>query len=78
MPRASFLEATDDGLEEFADRPLETLSEADRPLTIELFTEFRLLLGQVGAAKALGLLLPRFFPLLGHRDRHCLSRLDLE
>jgi hypothetical protein len=44
-------------------RTIETFSESDRPAVERLFHDFELVLGPVGAARALHLLAPRFFPL---------------
>ncbi len=48
---------------EFRARSLNTLIGADRPAILQLFGLFRLKLGPVGAAKALHVLAPRFFPM---------------
>jgi hypothetical protein len=47
----------------YQNRSLESLSAEDRAGVETLFEEFEALLGPVGAAKALHLLAPRFFPL---------------
>jgi hypothetical protein len=47
----------------FRARQISSLSEADRTGIQNLFKEFELLLGAVGAAKSLHLLAPGFFPL---------------
>jgi hypothetical protein len=46
-----------------AERPIEGLADADRPMVEALFAEFEAVLRPVGAVKALHLLAPRFFPL---------------
>lgn len=50
-------------LEEFRGRTLSGFSQADEPDVRRLFRAFQDKLGAVGAAKALHLLAPRFFPL---------------
>jgi len=50
-------------LAEYRARPLEGLVPEDAEPVRALFAEFEALLGPVGAAKALHLLAPRFFPL---------------
>ncbi len=52
-----------EALERYRDRPLEGVSPDDRADVEALFEQFEALLGPVGAAKALHLLAPRFFPL---------------
>jgi hypothetical protein len=45
------------------ERSIEDFSDDDRSMVEELFCDFELVLGPVGAAKCLHLLAPRFFPL---------------
>jgi len=52
-----------DSLSRFRGRRIEHLSGIDEPAVAELFQGFEARLGPVGAAKALHLLAPRFFPL---------------
>ena len=47
----------------FRKRSLLSLSEGDKDKVCEIFTEFEMVLGRVGAAKSLHILSPRFFPL---------------
>jgi|ERR1700674_892679 len=49
------------------DRCLDQLSADDEGLVLKIFHDFEMVLGQVGAAKALHLLAPRFFPLWDQR-----------
>jgi hypothetical protein len=49
------------------DRRLDQLSADDERLVLQVFHDFEIALGQVGAAKALHLLAPRFFPLWDQR-----------
>lgn len=44
-------------------RTIEAFSESDQPTVERLFHDFELVLGPVGAARALHLLAPRYFPL---------------
>ena len=50
-------------LEAYRSRSIESLAAEDREAIEALFADFEALLGPVGAAKALHLLAPRFFPL---------------
>jgi hypothetical protein len=50
-------------LEAYRQRRLEGFGPSDEPGVAELFTAFEMELGKVGAAKALHLLAPEFFPL---------------
>jgi hypothetical protein len=49
------------------DRRLDQLSANDERMVLKVFHDFEIVLGQVGAAKALHLLAPRFFPLWDQR-----------
>jgi hypothetical protein len=57
------LQRHDDALAAYRDRAVESLAAEDEKPVARLFAEFEVLLGPVGAAKALHLLAPRFFPL---------------
>lgn len=48
---------------QFEDRPITSLESHEHGRVADLFDDFRQLMGPVGAAKALGVLHPRFFPL---------------
>jgi hypothetical protein len=50
-------------LDSFQNRHLDHLTANDERLVLKVFYDFEIALGQVGAAKALHLLAPRFFPL---------------
>ncbi len=50
-------------LRQLRQRTIETLTEDDKEAVLEVFAEFAEVLKPVGAAKALHLLAPRFFPL---------------
>lgn len=50
-------------IRDFRQRTIESLSEKDKITVAELFREFEIVLGPVGAAKSLHLLAPQFFPL---------------
>jgi hypothetical protein len=60
---AELLEATVGKFDRFDDRHIVTLVDAERDIVAELYAAFREVLGGVGAAKALSLLSPRFFPI---------------
>ena len=60
---AEVLEATSGELNRFEDRHIVTLGEAERGVVADLYDAFSEVLGGVGAAKALSLLSPRFFPI---------------
>jgi hypothetical protein len=63
-----------DILIEYRDRTIENLSSLEKTAVTELFQSFEVVLGPVGAAKALHLLAPGFFPLW---DRAIAERYDL-
>jgi hypothetical protein len=50
-------------IQALSDRSIATLTEADRATVLTLFSSFEQKLDQVGAAKALNLIAPKFFPL---------------
>jgi hypothetical protein len=54
-------------LDSFRDRRLDHLTAEDEGLVLKVFHDFEIALGQVGAAKALHLLAPHFFPLWDQR-----------
>jgi len=47
----------------FRQRSIETYSETDEPIVVDLFQDFEKVVRRVGAAKCLHLLAPSFFPL---------------
>jgi hypothetical protein len=49
--------------EAFENRDIVSLTADERPMVADVYQRFRAVMGQTGAAKALGLLYPRFFPL---------------
>jgi hypothetical protein len=51
----------------YREAPIDQLSDKDGPTVVSLFEAFEAVLGPVGAAKALHLLAPRFFPLWDRR-----------
>jgi hypothetical protein len=56
-------------------RTIESLDDSECPSVMALFDRFQLVLGPVGAAKALHLLAPRFFPLWDTEIRRSYSKL---
>jgi hypothetical protein len=59
-----------EALASYRRRTIENLADSERPVLSGLFTEFEDVLGPVGAAKALHLLAPRFFPLWDRAIAH--------
>lgn len=60
---AQVLEATADARGTFAGRPIASLDDNDHASIADIYTAFRTEVGAVGAAKALSVLHPRFFPI---------------
>jgi hypothetical protein len=60
---AALLAHFDERLKSYRHRRLEQFGPLDEPDVAEVFTAFEMELGKVGAAKALHLLAPQFFPL---------------
>lgn len=59
----ALLVETADARSAFDDRPITSLVDAERGAVASIYVAFRTHLGPVGAAKALSVLQPRFFPL---------------
>ena len=61
------VDATSQDRASFDGRALETFNEDDHPVVAEVYLRFRTVMGPTGAAKALGLLHPRFLPIWDSR-----------